>query len=127
MTYNRFHDPRERSPNLRTLRGLRAGEEEPIGLVLCAEKSTERVEVLELETRGIRVAEYLTELPSREVLARRLHEAVRHARERLARHEASTTVPPALPAAPAKRPQARKEGRFAAREHREHERESEAH
>lgn len=35
---------------------LRAGEDEPIGLVLCAEKSLDRVELLELETRVIRVA-----------------------------------------------------------------------
>lgn len=87
---------------------MRAGEEEPIGLVLCAEKSTERVEMLELESRGIRVAEYLTELPPREVLAQRLHEAVRHAREQLARDEAAKSPPPALPSTPAKRKRARR-------------------
>jgi predicted nuclease of restriction endonuclease-like (RecB) superfamily len=85
---------------------MRPGEEEPIGLVLCAEKSTERVEVFELATRGIRVAEYLTELPPRAVLAQRLHEAVRHARERLARDEAAKAPSPALPSAPAKRKRA---------------------
>jgi predicted nuclease of restriction endonuclease-like (RecB) superfamily len=85
---------------------MRAGEDEPIGLVLCAERSSERVEVLELETRGIRVAEYLTELPPREALARRLHEAVRHARERLARDEAAKAPPPALASPPAKRKRA---------------------
>ena len=63
---------------------LRAGEEEPLGLILCAEKSDERIELLELEPRGIRVAEYLTELPPRKVLQRKLHEAVRLARARLA-------------------------------------------
>ena len=42
---------------------MRPGEEESLGLILCAEKLDERVEVLELEKRGIRVAEYLTELP----------------------------------------------------------------
>ena len=62
---------------------MQSGEETPVGLILCAEKSDERVELLELETRGIRVAEYLTELPSRDVLTRRLHEAVRVARTRL--------------------------------------------
>jgi hypothetical protein len=36
----------------------------------------------QLERSGIRVAEYLTELPPREVLERRLHEAHRAARER---------------------------------------------
>jgi predicted nuclease of restriction endonuclease-like (RecB) superfamily len=60
------------------------GEESPLGLVLCAEKATEHIELLRLEESGIRVAEYLTELPPREVLARKLHEAIRTARARLA-------------------------------------------
>jgi len=58
------------------------GEESPLGLILCAGKSDEHVELLELERSGIRVAEYMTELPAREVLERRLHEALRVARER---------------------------------------------
>jgi hypothetical protein len=41
------------------------------------------VEVLELEKRGIRVAAYLTELPPRQVLEQKLHDAVRLARARL--------------------------------------------
>jgi predicted nuclease of restriction endonuclease-like (RecB) superfamily len=59
------------------------GEESPIGLILCAEKSINRIELLELERGGVRVAEYLTELPPREVLAARLNEAIRLARERV--------------------------------------------
>lgn len=59
------------------------GEEKPIGLILCAGTKRETVEVLELEPRGIHVAEYLTELPPREVLKQRLHEAVVRARLRL--------------------------------------------
>lgn len=39
------------------------GEEKPIGIIGCAGKKRETVEVLELEPRGIHVAEYLTELP----------------------------------------------------------------
>ena len=31
---------------------MRPGEEEPLGLILCAEKSDERVEIFELESRG---------------------------------------------------------------------------
>jgi hypothetical protein len=58
------------------------GEEPPLGLILCAGKSDEHVELLQLERSGIRIAEYLTELPPREVLERRLHEALRAARER---------------------------------------------
>lgn len=62
---------------------LQEGEERPIGLILCAGKKRETVEVLELEPRGIHVAQYLTELPPREVLEKRLHEAVLRARMRL--------------------------------------------
>lgn len=61
------------------------GEEAPMGLILCAEKSDERIELLELEKSGIRVAEYLTELPPKKLLQQRLHEAVAHARERMER------------------------------------------
>ena len=60
-----------------------AGEESPLGLILCAGTSAEHVELLELEQSGIRVAEYLTELPPREVLERKLHDAIILARERL--------------------------------------------
>jgi hypothetical protein len=49
-----------------------------------AEKSAEHVELLRLEESGIRVAEYLTELPPRRLLESKLHEAVRMARERIA-------------------------------------------
>jgi predicted nuclease of restriction endonuclease-like (RecB) superfamily len=61
-----------------------SGEEKPIGLILCAGKKHETVELLELEKSSIRVAEYLTELPSREVLERELHKAFVQARQRFA-------------------------------------------
>ncbi len=76
------------------------GEEKPIGLILCAGKKRETVEVLELEPRGIHVAEYLTELPPRELLQQRLHEAVVRTRLRLEQQAAD--------AAPAKPASARK-------------------
>ena len=62
---------------------MRPGEDEPLGLILCAEKSDERIELFELAQRGIRVSEYLTELPPKEVLERKLHAAVRLAQARL--------------------------------------------
>lgn len=62
---------------------MRPGEEEPLGLILCAQKSDERVEVFELATRGIRVAEYLTALPPKKLLEQKLHQAVLHAQQRL--------------------------------------------
>ena len=61
----------------------RPGEESPLGIVLCSEKGTEQVELLELHSRGIRVAEYMTELPPRALLESKLHEAIRLARARL--------------------------------------------
>ena len=60
------------------------GEEPPIGLILCAGSSEEHIELLQLEASGIRVAEYLTELPPRELLEQKLKAAVAIARERLA-------------------------------------------
>jgi hypothetical protein len=66
------------------------GEQSPIGLILCAGKSEEHVELLQLERSGIRVAEYLTELPPRDILERKLREAIQLARQQLAaRTEAS--------------------------------------
>ena len=67
----------------------RDGEESPLGLILCAEKTAEHVELLQLETSGIRVAEYLTELPPRPLLEAKLHEAIRLAREQIAAREVS--------------------------------------
>jgi len=58
------------------------GEGEPLGLILCAGKKQELVELLELGKSGIHVAEYLTELPPRELLEKKLLEAIKIARER---------------------------------------------
>ncbi len=62
----------------------REGEGSPLGLILCAEKRAEHVELLQLEDSGIRVAEYLTELPPRPLLEKKLHEAIQNAREQMA-------------------------------------------
>ena len=59
------------------------GEEIPIGLLLCAEGSKEQIELLQLEKSGIRVAEYLVELPSKELLQRKLHKVIELERKRL--------------------------------------------
>jgi len=61
----------------------REGEEKPLGLILCSEKKQEHVELLELDRSGIHVAQYLTELPPRELLERKLQEAIKFARERI--------------------------------------------
>lgn len=59
------------------------GEESPIGIILCAEKSQETVELLELDKSGIHVAQYLTQLPPKEVLEKKLHKAIERAKYRL--------------------------------------------
>ena len=61
-----------------------AGEASPLGLILCAGKSPEHIELLRVDGSGIHVAEYLTELPPRDLLAARLHQAIQSARARLA-------------------------------------------
>jgi len=58
-------------------------EETPLGLILCAGKSSEQIELLELDKSGIKVAEYMTELPKRELLEQKLHKAVELVRKRL--------------------------------------------
>jgi predicted nuclease of restriction endonuclease-like (RecB) superfamily len=59
------------------------GENPPIGLILCAGKNAEHVELMQLDQSNIRVAQYLTLLPSQEVFSRKLHEAITLARARL--------------------------------------------
>ena len=58
-------------------------EERPLGIILCAEKNKEQVELLELGASGIHVAEYLTVLPPPEVLRAKLHDAIESARARI--------------------------------------------
>ena len=52
------------------------GEESPIGLLLCTEGSEEQIELLQLDQTGIRVAQYMTELPSRALLHQQLQKIV---------------------------------------------------
>ena len=58
------------------------GENSPIGLILCSGKNEEHVELLQLDKSNIRVADYLTVLPSQEVLKQKLHQAIEIARKR---------------------------------------------
>jgi predicted nuclease of restriction endonuclease-like (RecB) superfamily len=61
----------------------RTGENAPIGLILCSSKNHEDVELVRLSRQGIQISEYLTQLPPRHLLEKKLHEAVRLARERV--------------------------------------------
>ncbi len=52
------------------------GEESPVGLLMCAEGNYEQIELLQLDKSGIRVAEYITELPPKEILQNKLHRLI---------------------------------------------------
>lgn len=56
-------------------------------MILCAEGKGETIELLKLSDTGIHVAEYMTELPPRELLEQKLHKAVVSARARLEQRE----------------------------------------
>ncbi len=58
-------------------------EETPIGLILCAEGSKEQIELLKLENSEIRVAEYLVELPPKELLKKKLHKVIKQEKAKL--------------------------------------------
>jgi hypothetical protein len=60
-----------------------ADENPPLGIILCAGKKQEQIELLELDSAGIHVAEYLTTLPPKAVLQQRLHLAIINAKRRL--------------------------------------------
>ena len=62
-------------------------EESPLGLILCSSKNKEQIELLQLNQGEIRVAEYLTALPEKKLLAAKLHEAVVRGREQLAKNQ----------------------------------------
>ncbi|MCE7057995.1 PDDEXK nuclease domain-containing protein [Algoriphagus sp. AGSA1] len=59
------------------------GENPPIGLILCAEKSNEQIELLEMGKDGIIVSEYWTELPAKSELEAKLHQALIEAKARI--------------------------------------------
>lgn len=61
---------------------MEPGEESPLGLLLCTEGSEEQIELLQLDKSGIKVAKYLTELPSREVLQRQIQKSLEAAKAR---------------------------------------------
>ena len=62
---------------------MEQGEETPLGLLLCTEGSSEQIELLQLDKAGIQVAQYLTELPSRELLQAQIQKSLAEAKQRL--------------------------------------------
>ncbi len=70
------------------LRWLEKNEQEPdentpLGIILCAGKKQEQIELLELDQSGIHVAEYLSTLPPMDIFEQRLHQAIKNAKQRL--------------------------------------------
>jgi predicted nuclease of restriction endonuclease-like (RecB) superfamily len=68
--YLKWLDKHERKP----------WEARPLGIILCAGKDSEDIEYLELDTSGIHVAQYYTELPPKEILESKLRQAINVAR-----------------------------------------------
>jgi len=58
-------------------------ENPPVGLILCAEKGREQIELLFLPKDRIKVSEYLTKLPPKELFAEKLHKAIQIAHLKL--------------------------------------------
>jgi predicted nuclease of restriction endonuclease-like (RecB) superfamily len=59
------------------------GENPPIGLILCASKNQEHIELLQLENSNIKVAEYLVQLPDMKLLEKKLNQAISRAKHKL--------------------------------------------
>jgi predicted nuclease of restriction endonuclease-like (RecB) superfamily len=62
-------------------------EEAPIGLILCAGKRQETIELLDLDRSGIQVSSYWTEILPKAALESKLHEAIRLARSRILQND----------------------------------------
>ena len=58
------------------------GENSPIGLILCAGKNEEHIELLQLDQTNIKVAEYITQLPEKKLLQEKLHKSLELARNK---------------------------------------------
>lgn len=70
--YLRYLDKNER----------KTGEESPIGLILCGEGNTEHIEYLMLDDYNpIKVAQYYTQLPDKQLLAEKLQRAIAIAKD----------------------------------------------
>lgn len=56
-------------------------EQAPLGLLLCTEGGGEQIELLQLDKAGIKVAQYMTELPPKEVLIAQISKSLEIARQ----------------------------------------------
>lgn len=70
------------------------GENKPIGLILCAGKNEEHIELMHLHESNIRVADYLTKLPDCKLLEQKLLQAVERAKSKLLQSQIHTDSEP---------------------------------
>jgi len=63
------------------------GEEAPIGIILCATASREKIELLEMDKAGIAVAEFWTHLPPKAEFEAKIKSILIESRERLERRK----------------------------------------
>jgi len=61
---------------------MEKGEEAPLGMLLCTEGNEEQIELLQLDKAGIKVAQYVTELPSRDVLINQIQKSLKLAKSK---------------------------------------------
>lgn len=64
------------------------GEGQPLGLILCAGKNEEHIELMQLDKCNIRVADYLTKLPEKKFLEEKLRLSIDRAKAKLNNHSA---------------------------------------
>lgn len=65
------------------------GENPPIGLILCASKNEEHIELLQLNQGNIKVAEYITTLPDLKILEQKLLKAIEIAKMKFIQHSSN--------------------------------------
>jgi len=58
-------------------------EKQPVGIILCTEGNREQIELLQLDKTNIKVAEFITKVLPRKLLAEKLHFAVEMAKNQL--------------------------------------------
>jgi predicted nuclease of restriction endonuclease-like (RecB) superfamily len=61
---------------------VKSSEKEPLGLILCADKSVEHIELLKLDKSRIKVSQYFTKLPPKKLFKEKLLQAIRIARQK---------------------------------------------
>ncbi len=63
------------------------GENSPIGLILCTGKNPAHIELLQLHKSNIKVADYMTILPEKDLLLDRFEKSIKIAHNNLAQHK----------------------------------------